>query len=96
MDINKIKSGVKDALRLFSVIGCLVLVSGCEALNKLEPGKKKPEDVLGNYQCTKDQLELVKTEFLICNESDYYSSHCFLQAKKSQCTYTGDKAQDGR
>ena len=46
-----------------------------------------PTDNLANWKCTPEQLNQVINEFNVCDKSSYYSSHCFLTAKQSLCTY---------
>jgi hypothetical protein len=57
----------------------ILIILGCGA--DIAPSHKLEE-----YVCTKEQLELVRIEFEICNESGFISSYCFEQAKKTQCT----------
>jgi hypothetical protein len=43
-----------------------------------------------NYQCTSEQLDLVKKEFDICKGA-YADHYCFRQAKKTQCDKLSEK-----
>lgn len=47
----------------------------------------KPHEDMSNYRCSKEQLELVKTEKGICEDSGLFSSYCFEKAKITQCDY---------
>lgn len=38
-----------------------------------------------DYKCTDSQLDLVKKEFEICDQSSYVSAYCFATAKKLHC-----------
>ena len=40
---------------------------------------------LQHYRCDEDDLNRVGSETTLCMETDYQSSFCFSQAKKSQC-----------
>jgi hypothetical protein len=39
------------------------------------------------YRCNEEQLNLIKLEMEICSQTSYFSSYCFLQAKKTHCTF---------
>jgi uncharacterized lipoprotein YehR (DUF1307 family) len=69
---------------------CVIMVLfGCN-----DPQRQDPKDLPENYSCTKAELELVQKDFTICEQSSYFSDYCFLQAKKSQCTYLGEEHAD--
>lgn len=54
-----------------------LLLMGCEIQHSREP-------VL-DYRCSEKQLDVVKKEVAICNETSFYTSFCFTQAKKTIC-----------
>jgi len=98
MNIKKIQSRVKDALRLSAVIGCFAFVINCEQNKPEDPARKEITErmKLENFQCTLEQLDIVKKEYDICVQSNYFSEDCFRIAKKSACTYIGYTMQNGR
>ena len=64
----------------YLIIGLMVaLVVGCSDDSGVRHIK------LDDYKCTIAQLEAVEREYEICSRSSYFSSHCFAQAKKTQC-----------
>jgi hypothetical protein len=63
----------------------IIIICGCE-----EQRLDTPE----NYSCTSEELELVKKEFEICDQSSYMSSYCFLQAKKTICSPLNKKEKE--
>lgn len=63
---------MKHLLLLVTLILC-----GCDGYRS---------DRIGDFTCTPAQLKQVELEFNICIQSEYLSSICFLQAKKSYCT----------
>ena len=70
-------------LRLLLI--AVLLVTGC-----VQP--KPPQNNLANWRCTPEQIEQVDREFQVCDQSSYFSDHCYLTAKKSICTYIGVKS----
>ena len=67
------------------IILLIILLVGCK-IDPLQEEANRKEDI-ANYSCDAKQLELVLTEFKICESSDYMSHYCFKQAKLSQCDY---------
>lgn len=65
----------------YLIIIVLLATVGCEQVQE-----DHPED----WRCTAEELILVEKEFSICTQSSYFSSYCFLQAKKSICTEITD------
>lgn len=80
---------LKSVLWLFVITICLVFTS-CDEFERQMPLET---DNPGNYRCTSSQLMLVEKEFEICGKSGYFSSACFLFAKKSQCEYIGPEVK---
>ncbi len=66
-----------------------ILLLGCNIeVDKAgqERAKCRPE----SYSCSASQLNIVATEYKICDDSSYTSSYCFCQAKKSICKKIGE------
>jgi hypothetical protein len=61
----------------------LLFITGCGA--KLEYKESFDEEKIEDYKCSDKDLEMVKKQFSICNESSYVSSYCFLSSVKSHC-----------
>ena len=63
-------------MKLLAILIACLFIIGCEG-NKID---------LTDYKCNAEQLKLVNIEYDICKESSYITSHCFAQAKKTQCS----------
>ena len=60
---------------------CLLLLSACDMGVTSTSKTINPAD----YVCNAEQLDLVRTEYNICQDTGYIDSYCFAQAKASQC-----------
>lgn len=58
-----------------------VLATGCVS-NEVQQVEHK----LYDHKCTDSQLDRAEREFRMCMETNYSTSYCFYQSKKSQCS----------
>lgn len=67
-------------MKLIIYLSMAISLAGC--IDKEPTYSDSPE----NYRCTDAELDTVQKEFLVCDQSGYFSSYCFLQAKKTICS----------
>jgi hypothetical protein len=75
------------------ILGLLLLLIGCSDKENQDSFRNEPE----YYKCTVSELEIVIKESDYClSKTNYKKWYCFLQAKKSQCTFVGKKKRKKR